>query len=62
FDIKRRGASFERKSWLDGGSWNESFAIEGGPNYENDMTFVYPQIETNYNQLVQSTESPTWPN
>ena len=62
FDMKRRGDTLVRKSWANGGSWNSSFAQTVSPSGDNNWTFVYPQIETNYNPLVQTTESDTWPN
>lgn len=62
FDMKRLGKTLVRKSWKNGGSWNASFAQTVKPDGLNRWTFCIPQIETNYNTMVQSFESENWPN
>lgn len=62
-DLKRWGVSMVRKSWKDGGSWADYFAGEDGnygPEARNNWTYVIPQMETNYNNMVISQEDPNW--
>lgn len=66
FDLKRWGVSLVRKTWAQGGSWHPTFAGTGstggnyGPEDKNYWTFVYPQMETNYNNLVTTFEPEGW--
>ncbi len=63
FDLKRWGVSMERKTWEEGGSWIKEFAAKAGnygPEGRNNWTYVIPQMETNYNNLVISQEDPNW--
>ncbi len=62
FDLKRLGKTLERKSWEQGGSWNTAFSQTVNPTGLNNWTFCIPQIETNYNTMVQTFESANWPN
>ena len=59
FDLKRWGDTLVRPTYTEGGSWNSAF--KGcGPQDVNDWTFVYPQMETQYNTLVVGQESADW--
>lgn len=66
FDLKRWGVSMIRKTWAQGGSWHNTFASTGstggnyGPTDKNNWTFVYPTMETNYNNLVTTFEDDSW--
>ena len=63
FDLKRWGVSMDRKTWAEGGSWADYFAGDAGnygPEGRNNWTYVIPQMETNYNNLVVSQEDPDW--
>ncbi len=59
FDLKRWGDTLVRPSYTQGGSWNTSFTGYG-PAEKNDWTFVYPQMETQYNSLVVGQEAADW--
>ena len=52
FDHKRWGATLERKSIKDGGSFHNTFAIVVPPQGCNEWTWVIPRKETDYNKLV----------
>lgn len=60
YDMKRRGATLERKGWTEGGNWNATFATKYGPTDVNNWTYVIPQNETNYNPLVTANEGDNW--
>lgn len=66
FDLKRWGASMDRKTWAEGGSWATYFAGTGatggcfGPTEKNNWCPIIPQMETNYNNLVIGQEDPNW--
>ena len=50
FDHKRWGASYDRKTWANGGSWHSTFAISVGPDGANHWTWELPNRETDYNK------------
>ena len=52
FDYKRWGQSIVRKTKEQGGSFKSDFAVTINPEDGNAWTWVIPQKETDYNQLV----------
>lgn len=63
YDLKRWGASMDRKTWAQGGNWNTAFAtpaVNVGPEGLNNWTTVIPIKETDYNNLVISQEADNW--
>lgn len=52
FDHKRWGDPMDRRTYEDGSNFHELFAIRVGPEERNQWTFVIPNRETDYNQLI----------
>ena len=52
FDYKRWGQSIVRKTKEQGGNFKTEFAVTINPEDGNAWTWVIPQKETDYNQLV----------
>ncbi len=52
FDHKRWGDALDRKAYADGGNFSDLFAFRIGPEERNQWTFVIPNRETDYNQLI----------
>lgn len=52
FDMKRWKLPIVRKSYAQGGSFNEPMAVTIQPNEANQWTWVIPEDETAYNDLI----------
>ncbi len=53
FDLKRWGDSISRKSYAEGGNFISAHAITQGPEFGNKWTWVIPNAETDYNDLIE---------
>ena len=56
FDHKRWNVSIVRKTFNEGGSFADAFAITLNPGDINRWTFVYPSREVDYNGLISSSK------
>ena len=52
FDYKRWGLPISRKALSKGGSFHTTFAKTIQPDAENNWTWMLPNMETDYNELI----------
>lgn len=68
YDCKRWGIPMARKTWSEGGNYASQMAgsstVSTNGNYgvtaKNNWTYVYPNKETDYNNLVDQIEPDNW--